>query len=136
MENVSRPEYGGNSTKSLRNISNAIVHIQIRRFSIDPTWRYKFSKFFNKVFQCVWFLCMFRYVFIDIILIVADYVRHEIDNFLVFFCYFLQKWQKVIIQVIFKIVVHLLTHLAESFVELFCWILVLLNVHMAMEKFD
>ncbi len=134
MKYISRPKNTGNPTKSLRNIPNTIINIQIRPFSINSTGHDKFAELLHKAAQLISLLHMLRNRLIIRVLIVAYYVHEIVDYFLVLFCEFLQEWQKMAMDAGWELVVYFGTYLSKSFVELFCWVLVLLDLHVKMEN--
>ena len=78
-------KYRGYPAKSLRNISNSIVHVQIWTFTVNSAWVDKFAEPLNEVFDLKGFLQMARNRFIVAMLVVADDVCDEIHDFFVLF---------------------------------------------------
>jgi hypothetical protein len=48
MEDVSRAVDGSDATECLRDVSNSVVNVKIRYFSIDSTRFDEFAEFFNE----------------------------------------------------------------------------------------
>lgn len=136
MQYICGSVYRSNSTKSLRNVSNTVIHIQIRNFPIDPTGFDKLPEFLDETSQGVQLLHELRKLLFVIVLIIADDIGQVIHDLLVLLYQILQKTNKRQIQPLLKLIIEFFLDIPKPFIEFFGGVDILFQFHPSMVYLD
>lgn len=136
MQYIRGSVYRSNSTKSLRDVSNTIIHIQIRNFTIDPTGFDKLPEFLDETSQGVQLLHEFRKLLFVIVLIIADDIGQIIHDLLVLLDQLLQKTNKRQVQHLLKLIIQFFFDIPKPFIKFFGGVDILFQFHPSMVYLD